>query len=133
ADLPGPVARPVLPRSHAGTARSASRRAMARLILGLDPGLDPFASQAEMAAVLGVTRGRVAQQAGALQDGWADHQGCRDLLDVIAEIARDTLAEVGGVATVDELATSVLAKMPPSADTADAAPSARIGAGLLRL
>ena len=74
--------------AHAGTARAASRRAMARLILGLDLGLDPFASQNELAAALGVTRARVAQQAGALQDGWADHPACRDLLDTIAGTAR---------------------------------------------
>ena len=52
------------------------------------PGLDPFASQNELAAVLGVTRARVAQQVGALQDGWADHPACRDLLDTVAETAR---------------------------------------------
>ena len=62
---------------------------MARLMLGLDPGLDPFASQNELAVALGVTRGRVAQQAGALQDGWADHPACRDLLDTIADLARE--------------------------------------------
>ena len=31
--------------AHSGTARAASRRATARLLLGLDPGLDPFASE----------------------------------------------------------------------------------------
>ena len=110
---PDPVAAAELLLAHAGTARAASRRAMARLVLGLDPGLDPFASQHELAAALGVTRGRVAQQAGALQDGWADHPACRDLLDTIAETARRALADVGGVATVDELADAVRAEMPP--------------------
>ena len=129
---PDPVAAAELLLAHAGTARAASRRAMARLMLGLDPGLDPFASQTELAAALGVSRARVAQQAGALQDGWADHPACRDLLDTIAELARDALAEVGGVATVDELASAVLAELPP-ADRADAAPPARVAAGLLRL
>ena len=129
---PDPVAAAELLLAHAGTARAASRRAMARLVLGLDPGLDPFASQHELAAALGVTRGRVAQQAGALQDGWADHPACRDLLDTIAETARRALADVGGVATVNELADAVRAEMPPPG-TADAAPAARIGAGLLRL
>ena len=102
-------------------------------MLGLDPGLDPFASQTELAAALGVTRARVAQQVGALQDGWADHPACRDLLDTIAETARQALADVGGVATVDELASAVLAALPPAETGADAAPPARIGAGLLRL
>ena len=130
---PDPVAAAELLLAHAGTARAASRRAMARLMLGLDPGLDPFASQTELAAALGVSRARVAQQAGALQDGWADHPACRDLLDTIAEIARQALADVGGVATVGELASSVLAALPPADAGTDAAPPARIGAGLLRL
>ena len=53
--------------------RPAPRRGAPRpgLMLGLDPGLDPFASQDELAGLLAVTRARVAQQAGALQDGWA--------------------------------------------------------------
>ena len=130
---PDPVAAAGLLLAHAGTARAASRRAMARLMLGLDPGLDPFASQTELAAALGVTRARVAQQVGALQDGWADHPACRDLLDAVAEIARQALTDVGGVATVGELASSVLAALPPADARADAAPPARIGAGLLRL
>ena len=75
----------------------------------------------------------MAQQAAALQDGWADHPACRDLLDTVAEIARQALADAGGVATVSELASSVLASLPPAETGADAAPSARIGAGLLRL
>jgi serine/threonine protein kinase len=132
ASRPDPVAAAELLVEHAGTARAASRRAMARLILGLDPGLDPFASGNELAAALGVTRARVTQQAGALQDGWADHPPCRDLLDAVAETARRALADVGGVATVDELASAVLASLPPPGQ-ADAVPPGRIGAGLLRL
>jgi hypothetical protein len=124
--------------AHAGTARAAWRRATARLLLGLDPGLDPFASQNELAGLLTVTRARVAQQVSALQDGWATHAGCRDVLDAIAETARQALADVGGVGTVDELAGAVLAALPPSADTPsagtpDSVPPARIAAGLLRL
>ena len=130
---PIPVAAAELLLAHAGTARAASRRATARLLLGLDPGLDPFASQNELAGLLAVTRARVAQQVGALQDGWAAHAGCRDLLDAIAETARQSLADLGGVATVDELAGAVLAALPPSAGTADSVPPARIAAGLLRL
>ena len=130
---PDPVTAAELLLAHAGTARAVSRRAMARLLLGLDPGLDPFASQHELAVALGVTRARVAQQASALQDGWAAHQACRDLLDTIAETARNALADVGGVATVDELASTVRAAMPPPDTTSEAAPPARISAGLLRL
>ena len=57
----------------------------------------------------------MAEQVGALQDGWATDAGCRNLLDAIAETARQALADVGGVATVDELAGAVLAVLPPMA------------------
>jgi serine/threonine protein kinase len=131
--LPDPGTAAELLLAHAGTARAASRRGAARLLLGLDPGLDPFSSQNEMAALLAVSRARVAQQVGALQDGWAADVACRDLLDAIAETARQSLADVGGVATVSELAGAVLAALPPLANTADSVPSVRIAAGLLRL
>ena len=72
-------------------------------------------------------------RSAALQDGWADHPACRDLLDAIAGLARQALADFGGVATVDELAGAVLAALPPAVTRADAAPPARIAAGLLRL
>ncbi len=84
-----------------------------------------------MSAVLGVTPGRIAQQMGALQDGWAAHAACRELLDTVAETARQALADLGGVATIDELAGAVLAALPPAAGSP--APAARIAAGLLRL
>jgi serine/threonine protein kinase len=130
--VPAPIAAAELLMAHAGTARAASRRATAGLLLGLDPGLDAFASRNELAAALGVTKARVAQQVGALQDGWADHPACRDLLDTIAGTARRALADVGGVATVDELTSAVLAEMP-SPGSVDDSPAARIAAGLLRL
>ena len=116
AGLPDPATAAGLLLATAGSARAASRRAVARLLLGLDPGLDPFASQQELAALLAVTRARVAQQVAALQDGWAADAACRDLLDAIAGTARQALADLGGVATVDELAGAVLAALPPAAD-----------------
>ena len=102
-------------------------------MLGLDPGLDPFASQNELSVVLAVTRARVAQQVAALQDGWAAQPACRDLLDAVAETARQSLADFGGVATVEELAGAVRAALPPSAATSDSVSPDRIAAGLLRL
>ena len=131
--LPDPVTAAELLAAHAGTARAVARARLARLLLGLDPGLDPFASYHELAALLRVTRARVAQQMGALQDGWAAHPGCRDLLDSIAATARQALADLGGIATVDELAGAVLAALPPAADTTEPVSPARIAAGLLRL
>ena len=130
--LPDPATAAGLLLARAGSARAASRRAVARLLLGLDRGLDPFASQQELAALLTVTRARVAQQVAALQDGWAADAACRDLLDAIAETARQALADLGGVATVTELAGAVLAALPPAADADDPAPT-RVAAGLLRV
>jgi hypothetical protein len=106
---------------------------MARLLLALEPGLDPFASQTELSVSLGVTPARVAQQMGALQDGWADHARCRDLLDAISATARQSLADLSGVATVEELAASVLSALPPAAEVPGVTSPARIAAGLLRL
>jgi serine/threonine protein kinase len=131
--LPDPITAADRLVAKAGTARAASRRAIARLLLGLDPGLDAFASQNELAALSTVTRARVAQQVAALQDGWAAHAGCRDLLDAFAASARQLLADLGGVATVGELAGAVLTAMPPPAAEPGEASSARIAAGLLRL
>ena len=129
--LADPAAAAELLVAHAGTARAQSRRALARLLLGLDDDLDPFASQVEISASLSVTPGRVAQQMGALQDGWATHDPCRDLLDTVAATARQSLADLGSVATIDELAGAVLAALPPAVGSPAAA--ARIAAGLLRL
>ncbi|HEV2377801.1 MAG TPA: BREX system serine/threonine kinase PglW [Streptosporangiaceae bacterium] len=131
--LPAPATAAGLLVAHAGTARAASRRAVARLLLGLDTGLDPFASHIEIAAALNVTRARVAQQVDALQDGWASYQPCRDLLDAIAQQAYQALADLGGVATVDELVGAVLAAMPPVESVMGSVPPSRLAAGLLRL
>lgn len=131
--LPDPVAAAELLVAHAGTAKAESRRAMARRLLGLEPGLDPFASGLELAGSLGVTRGRIAQQLGALQEGWAKRGECRDLLDAIAAAARESLADLGDVATVDELAGAVLAALPPATTAPAGAVPGRIAAGLLRL
>jgi serine/threonine protein kinase len=131
--LPDPITAADGLVAKAGTARAASRRAIARLLLGLDPGLDAFASQNELAALTSVTRARVAQQVAALQDGWAAHAGCRDLLDAVATSARQALADLGGIATVEELAGAVLTAMPPPAADAGEASPARVAAGLLRL
>lgn len=117
----------------AGPPRAESRRAIARLLLGVDPGLDAFASQAEIKAVLGVTRARVSQQVTALQDAWAADARSRDLLDVLNGIARQALADLGGVATVYELTDAVLAATSPTAEDHDAPPRERVAAGLVRL
>jgi len=134
ASLPDPVAAAELLVATAGPKRAGPRRTMARLLLGLDPGLDAFATQNELAGALRVSRARVAQQLGAMQDAWATSAAGRDLLDAVWVITRGALTDLGGVATLGELAESVLAALPPVADdpTVDAG-HGRIAAGLLRL
>ena len=115
--LPDPVA-------AAGTARGACRQRPRRVPACAGPPAArarPRAStrsrrRARSREVTGVTRGRVPQQLGAIQDAWGGDADCRELLDTIAEVAWQSLADSGGVATVDELAQSVLAVMPPAAD-----------------
>ena len=132
ANLPDPVTAAELLIAKAGSARAESRRAVVRLVLGLDPGQDPFASQSELSSALAVTPARVAQQVSALQDAWAGDPACRDLLDALAATARQALADGGGVATVEELSVAVLSALPPAAETT-AVPVGRLASGLLRL
>ena len=131
--LPDPVTAAGLLVEHSGSARAESRRALARLLLGLAPGIDAFASQAEIAEVTGVTRGRVPQQLGALHDAWGGDEDCRELLDTLAETAWQSLADSGGVAAVGELAQSVLAVMPPAVGGDNGPAVDRVAAGLLRI
>jgi serine/threonine protein kinase len=113
--LPDPVAAAALLLASCGSTRAQSRRATARLLLGVDPGLDAFASQAELGAALNVTRGRASQQVTALQAAWAADTASRDLLDLLNGTARQALADLGGVATVDELAAAILTTTPQPA------------------
>jgi hypothetical protein len=131
--LPDPVTVAGLLVTHAGSTRAESRRALARMLLGLAPGIDAFASQSEIAEVTGVTPARVTQQLGALHDSWGGHEGCRELLDTLAETAWQSLADSGGVAVVGELAQSVLAVMPPVVSGDDSPAVDRVAAGLLRI
>ena len=86
--LPDPVAAAELLAGRAGTQRAQSRRRSARLLLGLEPQSDPFATQAELSTILQVSAARTAQQVGALQQAWADDEQCRDLLDALAAVCR---------------------------------------------
>ena len=131
--LPDPQTAADLLVVHAGSARAESRRALTRMLLGVEPGIDAFATQAELAQASGVTRGRVPQQIGALHDAWGSNQDCRALLDTVAEVAWQSLADSAGVATVEELTQSVLAVMPPADPEANGPATDRVGAGLLRI
>lgn len=131
--MPDPVAAAALLVERSGSARAISRRQVARLLLGLEPALEPFASQAEISATLGVSRARTAQQISSLQDAWATDEESRDLLDALAGVAARALADLGGVATIGELSGAVLAALPPAPRNSDSSPPARVAAGLLRI
>lgn len=131
--LPSPDEAAALLLRHAGAARAEQRRKAVRLVLGLDDGLDPFASQTELSAALDVSRARAAQHVGALQEAWATDDECRSLLDAVAGQARTVLAGLGDVATVEELTEAVLHALAPSTGDEEGPAPARIAAGLLRL
>ncbi len=116
--------------ARVGRARSKSRQQAASLLLGLEPGLDAFASQLELAEALSFTRARAAQLVAELQDAWAAEPSTRDLLTDVGCIATEALEALGGVATVAELSAAVLAAMPPGESDI---PAARLAGGLLRL
>lgn len=113
--LPSPQEAADLLLRHTGKGRSESRRAMARLILGVGTELDAFATQAQLAAHLPtpVTPARATQVIGTLQDGWADNFRIVDLLTRVDFLVRERVDELGGLATVDELTETLLSEMAP--------------------
>ncbi len=132
---------PVLPDSaaaaqmlveHAGSRSAQARRRFARLLLGLDPGALPFGSQAELAGALKVTPARVAQQLDKLQESWAADDASRALLDSLAAVAAQALAEFEGVATLAELVRAFLAALTPASEQLSESAN-DIAAGLLRV
>jgi hypothetical protein len=133
ATVPTPAAAADLLLAGAGEAGAVGRRRVARLILGRDQGASAFASQLELATVLGVSRARVAQLAAGLQRAWAHAAPCDDLLEALATVARGALLDLGGVATADEMSSALLAAMAPAEEGAGREPASRLTAGLLRL
>jgi len=133
ASLPDPVAAAELLMEHAGTARAQARRLMASLVLGLVAGADAFAAYGELGQAAGVTRVRATQHLNALQEGWSAIPGCRSLLDLLADVAWRALTDSGGVASVDELTSAILALLPSADRVPQGVPANRIAAGLVRL
>ncbi|GAA4873532.1 BREX system serine/threonine kinase PglW [Serinicoccus chungangensis] len=137
ASLPSPVDAAQLLMTHTGKGRSASRQAMARLLLTSGDDLDAFATQAQLAAHLPtpVTPARATQLLSALQDGWADHARTKDLLVRLDHAVRERLRELGGVATVEELTRTLLERMTPRGMAYSRAEREehRIARGLLRV
>jgi len=116
--------------------RGTTRRDAAALLLGITPGLDAFASSAELAEKLGKVPLRGSQLVKELQQDWAGRPDTAALLDGITDIAREVIADFGGVAAVDTLTAEIRARLP-EAVTATTDPAAgdraeRTAGGLLR-
>nr|WP_246300095.1 BREX system serine/threonine kinase PglW [Actinopolyspora biskrensis] len=112
--------------------RAASREKAARLILGLDEGLDPFAAQQEVAKAVGRSVPRGHQLIKELQDSWSKQDAPRNLLEHLVGLLGRTLNSLGGVATVQTLTSEVLAALPELPQES-AKQGERAAAGLLRL
>lgn len=130
--LPDPIAAATLLAESAKFPRSATRQAAAELILGLKDGLEPFASQQELARSVGRSVPRGHQLIKELQDAWSRNDQARDLLDQLVRLVTRSLDTLGGVATVQTLTAEVLAVLP-DAPSDQAQRVDRIAAGLLRL
>ena len=115
----------------AGSARAESRRALVRLLLGIDPGDRRVRDAGRDRARFPASRAVACPSSSAQsRTPGATTRNAGNLLDTIAEVAWQSLADSAGVATVDELAQSVLAVMPPAADGDLADPAVhRIGGG----
>lgn len=102
-------------------------------LLGVTGAVDPNVTQSELAAALSppVTPGRVSQLLGQLQTRWAANDEAVNQLSVFGVAVDARLAELGGVATFDELADHLLTLMVADPNNADPQ-ERRIAAGLLR-
>jgi len=132
-DLPDPLTAAERLLAAVGSAKAEKLRAAVSKMLGLDGTVDAFASQQEIATASGVTRARIAQQISVMQTAWSQDDASRTLLDAVLQVARDSLVNLGGVATVDELTRAVLAALPPSVPVPDGPTPERVAAGLLRV
>lgn len=130
--LPDPFRAASALAAIAQRSRSATRHRAAALILGLEEGLDAFASQQELAVAVGRSAPRGHQLIKELQDAWAKDDQCRDLLDQLVRLVTRSLDALGGVATIRTLTDEILAALPDvPKDQGERA--SRVAAGLLRV
>lgn len=99
---------------RAASGRGESRSEVLHMLLGDNSEVDPFATQAEIAASLSkpVTVARATQIIGYLQDDWVKKPEPKKLLEDLNAVVRQTVRSLGGVATVEELRAAVLSAMP---------------------
>ncbi len=111
---------------------SSKEIGLTQRLLGLTGDLSANANQAEIAASWSpaITRGRVSQLLTELQACWADDSKALDLLQALQMITNRRLAELGDIATFDELADHLLSQLAlPDSDEAN---EHRLAQGLLR-
>jgi serine/threonine protein kinase len=130
--LPDPLSAADLLVQIARGKRAETRQHAAELILGVREGLDAFASQQELAQAVGRSGPRGFQLIKELQNAWAEHHQCRELLEQLVRLVTRSLKMLGGVATVRTLTQEILAALPDTPpDQSEKAN--RVAAGLLRL
>ena len=116
--------------------RAATRGQAADLLLGITGNLDAFASSTELAEKLGKAVQRGPQLLKELQSDWAENTATAELLDAVTDIARQVIADYGGVAAVSTLTGEIRARLSDSAtvaaDPATLERADRAAGGLLR-
>lgn len=103
----------------AGGARSRSRSEVLHTLLGENPAVDPFATNAVLAGAVSLTGARISQIIGDLQVAWAEGPAL-DLLNQLDAVVLERIQELGGVAMITELTDSLITSMAAesAADTA---------------
>lgn len=115
------------------SARSPGRGQMAALILGAEGHTEAFATQAQLAAALPtpVTSGRANQILEALHKAWAENTEALGILRSLESIVDERLDALGKVASINELAATILRSSTGARVRDDIA--RRTALGLLRI
>lgn len=116
-----------------GGRKAIQSRAIAGLILGTFGDVDAFATQAQLGANLPnhVTATGANQLVGKLQTTWASDEQVLGYLTHLLTVVNKRLDTLGGVATIDELAESVLAETAVASQRTER--NQRMARGLLRI
>lgn len=135
--LPSPQDAAEVLLAHVGKRGGDSHRQVARFILGIGTDLEAFATHAQLGAHLSAPVGaaRVTQIINALQTSWAGNDESITLIARLDETVGQRLTELGEVATVEELAATLLATMTPTGHASSTAErdEIRLAMGLLRV
>lgn len=117
----------------AGTRKAVQSRAAVGLILGTYGNTDAFATQAQLGANLpnAVTAAGASQLVGKLQTSWAENTQVLGYLNLLSSVVTDRLNSLGDVATIDELASAILAET--TLESQRTGQNLRISRGLLRI